>query len=292
MKDLLISTILGVNPWERVDKQVIKLNLVVYSGLERLRQASITEGEKKNQVLDVVNRPHNYRTIVRSISDYVEESSYKTVESLATSIARVAVLRNRVEKIKVRVDKPSAIMFAKSAGVEVERDRAFFELEAQQDAEANASGRKDEVGKAGVDNVLTSPLLLGAASTNLNSLTVDGLSLNEGSATPSTSAPSSWHIAAIALGSNLGDRANNIEKAVQELSQAEGCRLVDTSFLYETDPMYVMDQPRFLNGACRVSDRSKRRREVAELASQSHTPFSSFRPLRLPLDLNQKSFST
>lgn len=270
VKDLLISTILGVNPWERVDKQVIKLNLTVYSGLERLRQASLPPGSTANTALDVVNRPHNYRTIVRSISDYVESSSYKTVESLCTSIARVAVLRNRVERIKVRVDKPSAIMFAKSAGVEVERDRAFFELEAQQDAEAKASSSTST--SSGIEKIsgITSPLSLGAAAvpaslpnglSQLTSTLGEKLSVSDhqASSSPGTSSnspsspPSDWHIAAIALGSNLGDRALNIEKAVQALSEAEGCQLVDTSFLYETDPMYVTDQPRFLNGACRVS---------------------------------------
>ncbi|KAK4689659.1 hypothetical protein P7C73_g453, partial [Tremellales sp. Uapishka_1] len=52
----------------------------------------------------------------------------------------------------------------------------------------------------------------------------------------------------IALGSNIGDRIGNIQKAVKGL-QAGGCVLKGCSRLYESEPMYVEDQDRFINGA-------------------------------------------
>lgn len=58
------------------------------------------------------------------------------------------------------------------------------------------------------------------------------------------------HDALIALGSNLGDRAGYLHQAVQALG-ALG-RVVDTSFLYETNPVLLEEQPRFLNAACRL----------------------------------------
>jgi dihydroneopterin aldolase/2-amino-4-hydroxy-6-hydroxymethyldihydropteridine diphosphokinase/dihydropteroate synthase len=69
------------------------------------------------------------------------------------------------------------------------------------------------------------------------------------------------HHAAIALGSNMGDRFRNIELALRHLEGPEPSdtsekgpivRIVDTSFLYETAPMYVTDQSHFINGACLV----------------------------------------
>lgn len=60
-------------------------------------------------------------------------------------------------------------------------------------------------------------------------------------------------VLAIALGSNLGDKVRNIETALRMLETQHGIRVVDTSFLYESTPMYIMDQPRFVNGACLVS---------------------------------------
>jgi dihydroneopterin aldolase / 2-amino-4-hydroxy-6-hydroxymethyldihydropteridine diphosphokinase / dihydropteroate synthase len=73
---------------------------------------------------------------------------------------------------------------------------------------------------------------------------------------------SAKHSVAIALGSNLGDRFANIETALRLIEQpdqlltdvaANTVSVVDTSFMYETAPMYVTDQPRFANCACLVS---------------------------------------
>ncbi|GAB0136342.1 hypothetical protein EsDP_00004645 [Epichloe bromicola] len=55
----------------------------------------------------------------------------------------------------------------------------------------------------------------------------------------------------IALGSNLGDRVAEIEKACNEMDR-RGIRVKRTSSLWETEPMYVLDQDHFLNGACEV----------------------------------------
>jgi 2-amino-4-hydroxy-6-hydroxymethyldihydropteridine diphosphokinase len=49
----------------------------------------------------------------------------------------------------------------------------------------------------------------------------------------------------IALGSNLGDRLDNLEKAIAMLAPAAA--VVERSSIYDTDPKYVIDQPRFLN---------------------------------------------
>lgn len=59
------------------------------------------------------------------------------------------------------------------------------------------------------------------------------------------------HRAMIALGSNIGDRVNMIEKAC-EMMPARGINVKATSLLYETAPMYVTDQDAFYNGVCEV----------------------------------------
>ena len=57
----------------------------------------------------------------------------------------------------------------------------------------------------------------------------------------------------IALGSNLGDRAANLEAAIAALPPTVS--IDRRSPIYETDPQYVTDQPAFLNmvvcGDCR-----------------------------------------
>jgi hypothetical protein len=56
----------------------------------------------------------------------------------------------------------------------------------------------------------------------------------------------------VALGSNVGNRIEEIERACRAIDADPDMRIVDTSFLYETKPMYVEDQERFVNGACEV----------------------------------------
>ena len=56
------------------------------------------------------------------------------------------------------------------------------------------------------------------------------------------------HQVYLALGSNLGDRLNNMRQALDNLPPE--FRLTAISPVYETDPWGVIDQPRFLNQAC------------------------------------------
>lgn len=65
----------------------------------------------------------------------------------------------------------------------------------------------------------------------------------------STSDGNAVTIVYLALGSNLGDRAANLSGAIAELGAA--VRIDRMSAVYETAPMYVTDQPAFLNMAVR-----------------------------------------
>ena len=55
----------------------------------------------------------------------------------------------------------------------------------------------------------------------------------------------------IALGSNIGDRVGTIERALKTLD-SHGVHIRDVSGLYESEPMYVLEQPQFLNAVCKV----------------------------------------
>jgi 2-amino-4-hydroxy-6-hydroxymethyldihydropteridine diphosphokinase len=53
----------------------------------------------------------------------------------------------------------------------------------------------------------------------------------------------------VGLGANLGDREPAIRAAAELLEAAPGVTVVAVSTLRETEPVGVVDQPRFLNGA-------------------------------------------
>ena len=50
----------------------------------------------------------------------------------------------------------------------------------------------------------------------------------------------------LALGSNLGDREQNLQRAIETLNQT-GIQILRASSIYETAPMLFEDQPWFLN---------------------------------------------
>ena len=57
----------------------------------------------------------------------------------------------------------------------------------------------------------------------------------------------------LGLGSNLGDRAGNLARALELLDATSGIALVRTSSVYDTAPVGVTDQPRFLNMVAAVA---------------------------------------
>ena len=55
----------------------------------------------------------------------------------------------------------------------------------------------------------------------------------------------------VALGSNLGDREENLRNALKHL-EANDVRVVKVSTFIETEPYGVTDQPGFVNAVCQV----------------------------------------
>ncbi|CAO3574353.1 unnamed protein product [Mortierella alpina] len=256
VKDLRLSCIIGVNPWEREEEQVVVLNLQIYPGMD-------THADRK---ADYVSSTHNYRTIVRTITKYIEASSYKTVEAFVTSVARIAIEKCHVSKITVKMEKPSAIVFAGSAGVEITRDRAFF-------ASAAAAHKTHA---RGVSSVSTIPGLTSHHS---------DLQVERRGPVPAHLS----HVVYLALGSNLGDSVANLTNGLKMLEQGGNVRVVDTSFLYETPPMYVTDQPAFLNAACKImTDLAPLEllKKIKEVEAEMGRDFNTIRNGPRPLDMD------
>lgn len=209
VRDLRLHTIVGVNPWEREEKQVVVINLVVYPSF--LPYGKFADSEQ--------NKSHNLRTIVRTLTRHIEASGYKTIEAFGVTVARLALEKCHVNKISVRVEKPSAILFADCSGIEVTRDRVW--LQQVIDAEEKA-GEKfiHYTGK-----------------------------LNFSKEVPADYTQTAY----IAFGSNVGNRVDNINQALTLLESECSSVVLDTSFLYETPPMYYTEQPAFLNGVCKIA---------------------------------------
>jgi FolB domain-containing protein len=115
IRDLLLRGIIGINEWEREKEQDILINL------------EVAVDARLPGLTDEMSDSLNYRTITKDVIEYVESSRHFLVEALATGIARIVTTRYGAERVKVRVEKPGALRFAGSVGIEIERTPSDFE---------------------------------------------------------------------------------------------------------------------------------------------------------------------
>jgi FolB domain-containing protein len=111
IKDLLIRGIIGIHDWEREKKQDILINITM--------EADCRPAGMSDDFRDAVD----YRAVTKKVLALVENSSFYLVEKLAEEIAATCLEDDRVEVARVRVEKPGAVRFSQSVGVEVERRR-------------------------------------------------------------------------------------------------------------------------------------------------------------------------
>lgn len=111
IKDLLVRGIIGIHDWEREKKQDILINIVM--------EADCQPAGRSDDFHDAVD----YRAVAKRVLALVENSAFFLVEKLAEEIAGICLEDERVKVARVRVEKPGAVRFSESVGVEVVRPR-------------------------------------------------------------------------------------------------------------------------------------------------------------------------
>jgi FolB domain-containing protein len=111
IKDLLVRGIIGIRDWEREKPQDILINITVFSDT---RHAAET---------DDIAWCVDYSALAKKVQKHAETAARLTVEALANDLAQICLNEKGVTKTIVRVEKPTAVRFAKSVGVEIERSR-------------------------------------------------------------------------------------------------------------------------------------------------------------------------
>ena len=110
--DLVARGIIGVNEWERQQPQDILINIVLFTDLHKAGSS------------DDLHDSVDYSAVAKLIRTQAETARRLTVEALAADLAQVCLQVPGVEKVRVRVEKPGAVRFARSVGVEIERAKA------------------------------------------------------------------------------------------------------------------------------------------------------------------------
>jgi 2-amino-4-hydroxy-6-hydroxymethyldihydropteridine diphosphokinase len=83
----------------------------------------------------------------------------------------------------------------------------------------------------------------------------------------------------VGLGANLGPREVTLLRAVDLLAAADGVEVVAVSQLRETDPVGIVDQPPFLNGAVAI-ETSLTARELLDLLLETERALGRVRGVR------------
>ena len=111
IKDLLVRGIIGIRDWEREKVQDILINVTVFS--------DTTQAAETDDIAYCVD----YSALAKKVQIHAETAARLTVEALANDLAKICLQEKLVQKVIVRVEKPGAVRFAKSVGVEIERRR-------------------------------------------------------------------------------------------------------------------------------------------------------------------------
>ena len=111
IKDLRLRCIVGIYPEERTNKQDVVINVEIWCDLRKAGES--------DQIEDTVN----YKYVKKRIVSLVENSDYLLIERMAGNIADLCLEEEGVEQVKVTVDKPGALRFARSVAVEITRTR-------------------------------------------------------------------------------------------------------------------------------------------------------------------------
>lgn len=111
IRDLSTRCILGINSWEREKMQDIILSITLH--------ADLSAAGRSDNLEDSVD----YKALKNRILEMVEPSRFYLIEGLAEAIADLCLENPRVKEVEVVVDKPGALRFARSVGVEISRRR-------------------------------------------------------------------------------------------------------------------------------------------------------------------------
>lgn len=208
IKNLNLSTIIGIYTFERFQKQSVLLNI-----------------EFKINLID--NNP-DISHIGSTISKYIENSNFKTVEALVLNVNKLiyklipSVLDCNVEVLKTDIiDYTDVGVSTRVSKEEIEKlDTQIVEFS------------KDDIT---IDRFVIPNL---NQETQINNLE-DYEDKN--------------HIVYLAFGSNVGHQLHNILQAINELNLYKEIKVLQTSSLYKSKPMYYLDQPDFINGCLKIS---------------------------------------
>ena len=109
LKKLEIETVIGIYDWEREIKQTVVLDIEM--------AADIRKAASTDQIDDTLD----YKAVAKRLIQFVGESEFGLVETLAEKITEIILNEFEVPWVKLVLNKRGAIRGAEGVGIIIER---------------------------------------------------------------------------------------------------------------------------------------------------------------------------
>ncbi|MCY4357735.1 MAG: dihydroneopterin aldolase [Gammaproteobacteria bacterium] len=109
IKELEVSTIIGIYDWERKEQQTVSLDLEMGANIRMAAAA------------DNIEKTLNYKAVAKRLIEFIESSEFFLVETLAEKTANIVLSEFDVPWLRLRLGKPGAVTGSRDVGVIIER---------------------------------------------------------------------------------------------------------------------------------------------------------------------------
>jgi dihydroneopterin aldolase len=109
LSDLRIDTVIGIYDWERRTTQSVSINLEMATDI------------RKAAASDHIDDTLDYKAVAKRLIDFVGNSEFQLVETLAERICEIVRDEFNVPWVKLQLAKPGAVRGSKDVGVIIER---------------------------------------------------------------------------------------------------------------------------------------------------------------------------
>ncbi len=109
IRDLRMETVIGIYEWEREIKQPVVLDLEMGTDIAKAAAS------------DAIEDTLDYKAVSKRLIEFVEESEFQLVESLAERCAGIVLKEFKVPWVRLTLNKVGAVSAARDVGVIIER---------------------------------------------------------------------------------------------------------------------------------------------------------------------------
>lgn len=111
IRDLRIETVIGIYDWERKIRQTVSLDLEMGTDIRKAAES------------DSIEDTLDYKSVAKRLIQFVEDSEFQLVETMAERIADIVLNEYDVPWMKLRLSKPGAVTGSQDVGVIIERKK-------------------------------------------------------------------------------------------------------------------------------------------------------------------------